>query len=64
MTTVHHEAAEQYRHFLKAARLTRMEREDAASLQRKGRTLREIAEHMEVPVQCVEQSLYWDVVRK
>lgn len=64
MTNVHQEAAQAYRHFRQAVRLTRMECEDARSLQRKGRTLREIADALEVPVTVVHQSLYFDVVAK
>lgn len=36
----------------------------ALGLQKNGKTLREIAEHMHLEKRAVEQSLYWDVVRK
>ena len=64
MNTVHHFAAEAYRHGLKAVRLSRLELSDAFDLQRKGRTMREISETMGVPVKVIEQSLYWDEVAK
>ena len=64
MSTVHHEAAATYRSSVRAVRLSRLELTDARDLQRKGRTMREISEAMEVPLNVVQQSLYWDEVAK
>ncbi|KKB80802.1 hypothetical protein VW35_00915 [Devosia soli] len=64
MSTIHQEAAQVYRSFRQAVRLTRMECEDARLLQRKERTMREIAQALEVPVSVVQQSLYFDVVAR
>lgn len=64
MTSVHHDAAQRYRSTVKAVRLSRLERSEAFDLQRKGRTMREIAEVMELPLNVVQQSLYWDEVAK
>lgn len=62
--TVHLAASDAYRHRLKAVRLSRIEREEASRLQRSGRTLREISQQMGVPLNVVQQSLYWDEVAK
>lgn len=36
---------------------------EARALQRKGQTLSEIAEELDLPRKAVEQALYWDVVK-
>ena len=59
-----HEHYAEVRHGLKAVRLSRLDLSDARSLQRKGRTMREISETMGVPLREVQQSLYWDEVAK
>ena len=62
MQTAHSE--ETYRHPGNAVRLTRKETAEAIGLQRKGMTLRDIAQFLDLPLSAVHQSLYWDVVQK
>jgi len=49
-----------YRRMANSVRLMRRDVPYAHELQRRGKTLSEIADYFGVPVKAVHQSLYWD----
>jgi DNA-directed RNA polymerase specialized sigma24 family protein len=53
-----------YAHMVNSVRMTNRQRPTAEHLQRKGLTLSEIAARLGVPINAVQQTLYWDKVSR